>query len=254
MKRGYSWVLLLGISGWAPGALAQDFGTAGQFVLGAERITGIAYDRVKTTTESTTGGTSVKDESTVSSTDVSLLGSGGSFYNSGIALPSSTPRLAFDAFVAPGFSIGGSFIYLRHSGKLEDKIETGATNSSTDRDTPTVNTFLLSPRVGYAAQLSPEFVLWPRAGITYSHYGITSKTQSTNGTSTQESSASLTDVSLEIMAVILAAPHFFVMAGPFMEIPLGGGSSTKTNGETSNIKPDLSYFSVGLSAGLGGYF
>jgi len=64
---------------------------------------------------------------------------------------------------------------------------------------------IFSPRVGYAAQLSPNFAIWPRAGITYSYYRVTAdNTDAASGAKTEDKlTADFTDVSIEFMAAAL---------------------------------------------------
>jgi hypothetical protein len=114
---------------------------------------------------------------------------------------------------------------------------------------------IFSPRLGYAAQLSPNFAIWPRAGITYAYYRLTSdNTDPTTGAKTETKfTADFTDVSLEFMAVALPVPHVAILFGPFIDLPLGGGTKTVDPGVT---QPDstLSYLSFGITAGVAAYF
>ena len=255
--------LTVGACLWSGAGFAQEFGVPGQVVLGAERLTGVYSDHMKSTANTTqvdsNGNTvSEKNEDSTDSTSISLFGMTSVIDDSGITLPSATPRLALDVFVLPGFSVGGSFVYTQRSGSENNKYTPDVNSDSKKQDTPTGSTVMFSPRIGYAAQVSPMFAIWPRAGITYVNYRMTQKSTTSNGTTTityeSKISADFTDVTLELMAVALAVPHFAILVGPYVDLPLGGGVKTTVNGVHQPNMPSLSYWSVGLSAGVAGYF
>ena len=241
---------------WSGVSQAQDFGLPGQVVLGAERLTGVYSDHMKsTTTDTNPDGTSVKMESTTSTTSISLLGVPSTIGDSYMHWPSSTPRLALDVFVAAGLSIGGSFIYLNRAGSVDRKYTPSTAGTNQEEDLPTGSTILFSPRIGYAAQVSPSFAIWPRGGITYVNYRVTEEdTDSQGNRSTYKASADFTSFSLELMAVALPVPHFAILFGPFLDLPLGGSTKITEDGVVRPNSPKLSYWSVGASAGLAGYF
>jgi hypothetical protein len=228
---------------------AQEFGQPGQVVLGAERIMGVYSDHL--TSKSSDGTTETK----LNTTSIALLGMPVALDDSGIAYPSSTPRFALDVFVLQGLSLGGSLIYLNRSGSTDNTLNSGGTSTSTTRDAPTSSTFIFAPRIGYAAQLAPVFAIWPRAGITYAHYKLTSQnTNATGGTTESSTAADFTDISGEVMATFLPVPHVALLVGPYLDIPLGGGSKTVTAGQESTNHPRIHYLSVGLTTGLAAYF
>jgi hypothetical protein len=241
-------------------ARAQDFGLPGQVVLGAERMTGIYSDHLKSTTTTTAGGVTTNQEYKLNSTTFALLGVpmaiGLNSGNSGYVWPTSSPRISADVFVARGFSLGGSFVYLNRSGSNDTTTSLGGASTTTSQDAPTGSSVLFSPRIGYAVQLAPSFAIWPRAGITYAYYHVTVKnTDLTTGVVTENKlSADFTDVSIEVMGVALPVPHVAILFGPFLDLPLGGGTKTVNNGVEQPNPASLSYLSSGISAGLAVYF
>ena len=247
--------ILSGISAFCSGAMAQDFAQPGQVVVGAERLMGLYYDHVKTTSSVGAG------EMTTGTTSIGLFGTPGSVDSTnpgtlnGGPMPSSTPRLALDVFVIPGLSVGTSLIYLNRSGSQDTKATVLGTTLTQTRDTPTTSSFILSPRVGYAAVLSPNFAIWPRAGITYSWYKTTAKDTNAAGATTENKiSADITDISVEVMAAIVPVPHVVLLVGPVLDIPLGGGAKSVNAGTEATDHPSVSYLSVGLTTGLAAYF
>jgi hypothetical protein len=243
-------VCILGIVG-APfrQASAQEFAQPGQVVLGAERIMGVYSDHL---TNKRSDGTS---EAKLNTTSVALIGTAVALDDSGIAYPASTPRFAVDVFVVPGLSLGGSIVYFNRSGSTDSTVNLLGASTTTTSDSPTSATFIFAPRLGYAAQLSPLFAIWPRAGITYAHYKLTSQNTAAAGATTEDTvSADFTDVSAEIMATILPVPHVALLIGPYLDIPLGGGAKTVSAGTELTNHPSLKYLSVGLTTGLAAYF
>jgi hypothetical protein len=259
MKRALG-LSIVGVAGLtAQVAMAQEFGLPGQVVLGAERLTGVYSDHMKTTTTDTPVGITTNETKT-NSTTVALLGIpmsiGDNNNSNSLMRPSSSPRFSVDVFAAPGFSIGGSFMYLTRLGYTSTTTSYGNVSTSGNQDSPTGSSVIFSPRLGYAAQLSPNFAIWPRAGITYSYYRVTTEnTDLTTGAKTDNKlTGDFTDVSIEFMAAALPVPHVAVLFGPFLDLPLGGGSKLVTAGTESAIHPSLSYLSFGITAGLAAYF
>jgi hypothetical protein len=244
---------------WSGAIYAQDFGLPGQVVLGAERLTGVYSDHVKaevtqTITDANGNPVSTRVTTNIDSTTIAFLGTPSTLSDEGIALATSSPRLALDVFVAPGLSLGGSFAYQQRSGAQERVYTPSTLEPGGKRDLPTYSTLSFSPRIGYAVQLSPSFALWPRAGITYSNYRMKQTNNNSNGTSsTDKTSIDFTDVSLEVMAVALAMPHFAILVGPYLDLPLGGGVKATNDGVEQQSSTEVSYWSVGLSLGVAGY-
>jgi hypothetical protein len=243
VKRAICVGLFGAVAAAASAAHAQEFAKGGHVVIAAERLTGVYYEQL--TTEEP--GRRETDHST----RVGLLGMPS---GSAVAGPAATPRLAADVFVIKGLSLGGSIMYLNDSGSNKIERPTQATDNN---DRPTASTFIFSPRIGYALQLADFFAIWPRGGVTYANYRTTDRNPQ-NGpppvVRVTKVSTDFTDISLEFMLAFLPVDHFAVLVGPYFDIPLGGGQKTTVDGALQPVRPDVSYLSVGLSAGIGGFF
>jgi hypothetical protein len=122
----------------ASGGQIDNIGNAGQLVFGAERLTGISFNRF-----GYNGGTGT-------STSIGLLGPFSGENSVG------SPRVGLDYFVIDSVSIGAGLWYAHDSGV---SVAGGSGSGS--------HTFLFAPRVGYAYAFDDTFSVWPRAGITY---------------------------------------------------------------------------------------
>ncbi len=199
----------------------DNIGNAGQFTIAVERMTGLFFDRESV------------PNSTLKTTHLALLGndSGGSI--------SATPRAAFDYFVIDGLSLGGSIAYMSHA-------PSGG---------PSLKTFLFSPRVGYAYAFDNTFSIWPRVAFTYSHQSFSVQAPNSIGQMTlTNASGHFTQLSLEAMLGISPMKNVAFLAGPLIDIGLGGSRSYTdpvTNTEASSSDKLTSF---GLSAGLLVYY
>jgi hypothetical protein len=156
------------------------------------------------TTEQTENGTT--SEESVEQTNIALLGRGNRLFNVlGSAL---FPRLAVDASVGPGVTLGGSLVYDAGWGETESKMTVGGTSITDKEELPEVSWFLLHPRVGYV--VNDAFALWPRAGITYSQLQFTQESEEiVNGvmtTVTREGTISMTDFTVEFLLAASPVP------------------------------------------------
>jgi hypothetical protein len=204
----------------------ENIGNAGQFVIGAERITGVFFDKVKTEPE---GGGEVSD----STTSIALLG------NAGGDGPSSVPRLGFDYLVTDGLSVGGSFVVFSQSGETEP-------DGGDSVDTPSLTSIYFNPRVGYAYAIDDTFGIWPRAGIGFLTF---SGDEGEGGADVSGNSFQLT---LEGNVVVSPFEHFAFIGGPFLDLGLSGSVEREDDGETAEA--DRKYTSYGLAIGIAGYF
>jgi hypothetical protein len=202
----------------------ENIGTQGQFVIGAERLTGIFWDK-----ETSEG---VPDDRTDTSTTIALLA-----HDSGS--PSNVPRLGFDYLVTDGLTIGGS-LYVAH-------ISRSSSQGDADADGPSTTAFYINPRVGYAYAFDDTFGIWPRGGIAY--YSFKQSGPEDENPETTRSGPMLT---LEGNFYISPIQHFAITAGPFLDLGLGGTQETKIG--SASTDGDFKYTSFGLSAGLAAYF
>lgn len=136
--------------------------------------------------------------------------------------PFDMPRLAFDYLVIEHLSIGGSLGY-----------------ASLDADTANdISLFEISPRVGYLYSFGRVVAIWPRGGFTYHSTSVD------NGF--DEKGFAL---SLECPFTFSPANHFAFHIGPSFDVDLFGSR------DPSPInKGDRTYRSVGVNAGLLGWF
>jgi hypothetical protein len=119
----------------APVASAQRFGSPGSVAISVERLFGASYALVS-------GGSNIST--------ISLLGPGG--LEAGVA-PYSIPRLAVDAFLEGGLTLGLGAEFAR----MSEALGTGAD----------LKVFGIHPRVGFLVPLDGALAFWPRAGVSY---------------------------------------------------------------------------------------
>jgi len=188
-------------------AAAAAFGEAWHYAISLERAVG--YDHV-----SLTQGSYGKDSGTVNgksttASNFSLFG----VPNTGALAAFSFPRVAFDLFVAPNFSIGIGL------GALY-----GSSSATPSGDLTTTHSFtglLAAPRVGYALNLATAITLWARGGISY----VYSKVET--GGALGPTSSRLVAATIELPVVFTVLPRLALTAGPTLDITFsghGGGS------------------------------
>jgi hypothetical protein len=170
-----------------PRARAQDRSDAGRGVrFGAPGTVALAAERLF-------GVTQAIQSNGPDITTLSLLGPGGTEIGSA---PYSVPRLAFDAFLAGGLTLGIGAQYAH-------------TSSGGAIDVLGVN-----PRVGWAPASDGGLALWPRAGLSYVRL------------SDDVRSSYLLALSLELQLVIPAAQHVAFAVSPTFDV---GVASTSRN-------------------------
>lgn len=194
---------------------AERINDAGRFVVSGERLFGVAWEKET----ASVGG---MDESE-SVTGISLLS------KQPEPNPFSLPRIAFDYFVANGLSLGGSVGYATLSASISGDM-------AADSDGPSLHTWLLSPRIGYAYMFNDDVGLWPRLGITYAN-------QSVSGSA--ESGGHFVALSAEVPLAITPVPHTLITIAPTLDWAFSGS----TGGAS-----DVHAIGLGLHAGLGIWF
>jgi hypothetical protein len=203
---------------------AAYFGEGHNVVVSAERLFGYVHSSEKLTANGT--------DQTTSSDNFSLLANPLSF----LAVY-STPRLAIDVFVADRFSLGASASFFTVS-----QSQTGSTTS------PSLTGFMFAPRFGYAVALGPAASLWPRLGFTFAHLSDDS------GSGTPGTDQSLYAFTVELPFVFTIGQHFFLSAMPFLDLGVGGSTSTPTGITGMSMSVDEKLTDVGLTTALGGFF
>ncbi len=229
---------VLAIASSASAEPLDQFGARGQFIISADRLSPLfSYTRVK---QDQGGG----DTTTTSTTSISLLWTGEpqDFYD--------IPRLGLDYVIAPSITVGGSLFATLPLSASRSTTNNGVTTSRDGAKTTFVG---VGARAGYVLPLSHGISFWPRGGLSYSRESITNPiTQQDNQTSTSVSQFAL---SLEPIFVIEPTPHFGVMLGPVLDLPLSGTQHSEfTNGPmTVSTDTDTSQLHFGITAGILGW-
>jgi len=226
----------------------DNIGNAGQIVFGVERVTGVFFDRDKTDWQA--GG--VDREETQSTTTFGLFGMNAAPSDSGLPTPSSVPRLALDYLVTDGFSLGGSLAFISHSADLDSVV--GGNESSTDAGTLTM--FYVNPRLGYAFPFDETFGLWPRLGVAFASRHAEAEVVDPDDPLTRvtfESTITNWQFTVDAMLIISPFSHFAILAGPYLDLGLGG-SSESTIGSAAPDERNANLLSFGLSIAIAGYY
>ena len=213
MQRTVTWTLVFVMAAIAGEAAAAEpeLGDRGRFTLSAERLFGYVHS----TTDTTIGGGIQTTESTDSFT--LLTNPAGGLYTG-----YGWPRIAFDAFVARGVSLGGSL---------------GIAHVAPDQG-DSITGFLVAPRVGYALHLGSRLALWPRLGFTFAQ--VSTNPAGAGADITVKAYA----VTLEAPLAIFLAPRVALHLGPAFDLGVGG--STSAGGAST----DSSTNDFGVYAGL----
>jgi hypothetical protein len=219
------------------------FGKGMQLVLSADRLFGLSFTSMSEEPE-TGGGTT-----TISRTNIAMFWPPLSVETYS---PYVTPHLGFDVVVPGGFTVGGSLGFVSGTGKT--KVESSA-GGSVEQDDGTLTILAVAPRVGFAVPLTSFIAFWPRVGGTI--YSISSESTGQGATpTTNKTSLTGIGLNLEPMFVLSPADHFGIVAGPVVDIPLTGKSSTTRTPAVGVQQPDtnVKFMNFGLTVGLLGYF
>ncbi len=222
-----------------------------RFIVSVERATSVLAWAGTTTITNTSfnqfGDPTTSDQEVESSgTDVSFLG--GNTENN----PFAIPRVAFDAMLNSGLTLGGSLTYLTSSSKAEIPSDLDPTVKTTV-DGPTRSTFILSPRIGVMLKASPTVGIWLRGGIT--RVSVTSETKRSiddvDGTRevTTTGTGTFVNVSLDPQLVLMPVPHVGITLGAAVDIGASGTYKFETSGSPSQ-EVDQTLSSYGATAGL----
>jgi hypothetical protein len=224
----------------------ENIGQRGQFIFGVERITGLFFDSQKISY--TDDETDEEYEHTFKATTLGLLGVDASS-------PSALPRLALDYVVASGFTVGGSVMLstrgLSSSGSGGQKPPAPHTAGSDG------HTLLGAVRIGFAYPFDSTFAIWPRGGFSYasSTSEITGTDPSTGeSTGTFESRVGFGNLNLELLGALSPIKHIVVLAGPYVDVGLGGSYSVYDSAGTEIDKRGANLTSFGLLVHAAGYY
>jgi len=233
----------------------DNIGNGGGIVIGAERLAGV-YHTTNTVTikeEQNIGGTPVtsESESKSSTTTVALFGHDP-------ASPTEIPRLALDYFVVDGFSMGGSFSFMRNAIEIESKQTTsvgGSSQSSSNGEgRVTQQAFVFHPRLGYAVAFNEYVGIWPRAGFSYTHIERREAAFPTEPGVEQKTTITLTNLTLEGLLFVSPFSNFAFVGGPFADIGLGGSAEFESNQGFQLPDGDNRVSAFGFIVGVAGYF
>jgi hypothetical protein len=224
----------------------ENIGQSGQFIFGVERITGLFFDTQ--TIKYTDQETNNEYQHEFKATSFGLLGVDS---NS----PSALPRFALDYVVASGFTVGGSVVLSTRSLSIE------GTGGQPPPAPPTAGsdglTLLGGARVGYAYAFDSTFAVWPRAGLSYSSSTseVTGRDPNTGvATGTYEYRVRFGNLNLELLGALSPIKHIILLAGPYLDLGLGGGYSVYDSAGTEIDKRSANLTSFGLLVHAAGYY
>jgi hypothetical protein len=216
------------------------------FLLGVERITNVLSWSVTENAQVTSANNNFGSSPTTvelkrSGTDVSFLGSGGISTN-----VFGVPRVALDAMLGNGFTLGGSLSYMTFD--TEHEVSDGTTKAS--RDDGSASVFIFAPRIGVMIPTSPFVGIWLRAGVSRiavsSEANLFSSVSGQQVTSTVTSTQTLVDLTLDPQLVINPVPHVGITLGALLDIGVSGTFETSGTGPTQ----DVTASSYGVTGGL----
>jgi hypothetical protein len=215
MKRTV-FALAFGIAafGVSARASAQELGTKGDAIFGAERIFGIRGEH------EFIDNPAPADDTDITTTTISL----------GFArtrVPYNLPRIAFDYMIIDRLSLGGALLYSNADAELDGGGDIGVTD------------FELSPRVGFLYMFGKVVGIWPRGGFSY---------HSTSSQDPPEFHAWTLAFNAECMFPIVIAPHFGFLVGLAFDQSLTGNLDPENGPDR-----DISMRSIGLQVGLFGW-
>ncbi|MGC4088159.1 MAG: hypothetical protein QM756_09715 [Polyangiaceae bacterium] len=168
--------------------------------------------------------------------------------------PYQVPRVGVDVDVWRGLTVGGTIGFYAEGGSHETQNGNGVT---TTRDSPSVRSFLFTPRVGYGLHITPWLAFWGRLGITYYNLHTVDDEPMGQNPRSEKTTDSGLGVDLEPLFVFLPVPHLGFSVGPYADLPLSGSRSRSVtqNGVTMTPPDDkLKYTEFGLTLGMHGYF
>jgi len=229
--------LSIAVVGLATRASAQTpddgptVGDPGHWAISVDRAFGFDYLQSKPTMNGVSEGTA-------SNTTFALFGNPAA----GAASAFSFPRLAFDAFVGSGVSVGAG-LGLFHISQHLDASTAGMTAAIDESATG----FIVAPRIGYAARLNPLVAVWPRLGVSVI-YASSSDTPSGGG-SQETTSVYAVAVTAEVPFVFTLAPHAVVTLGPTFDYSFAGKTTLSAPGVASQ-STDEHLLEFGIQAGL----
>jgi hypothetical protein len=222
MKKLASLTLALGLVSLSGVAQAQEFGTQGRAVFGAERLFGVTWSHHWLRTQNPAQPDPVEDN-----TEVSFL-----WHQPANIF--SAPRVTFDYFVIDHLSVGGTLAYASWTTSHPNEVPRPADTSNSQ--------FAFMPRVGYAYMFGSVVGIWPHGGLMY-HSG---SFDDGNGRTDKGSGFAF---DLDALFVFAITPHFGFTVGPTFDVDLGGSHTVTPPG----VSQDEHFRQFGIQAGLLGW-
>ena len=226
---------------------AERFGSKGQVILGADRLSPLlSYSSTSTTVnQPLPGGATFEATTTVKTTSSAILwgGSPSVIYN--------IPRFALDVAVIDHLTLGGAIWgYFTFGSSTESPGNNGVTVSV---DNPKTTIFGVYPRIGYVLNFTDVFAFWPRGGFSITDVHTTNEPNGRNTVTTTDTPFAL---HLEPLFAITPIEHVGFTLGPVVDIPLFGAHSvttTQPNGVSTSTDGSFKPFQFGIMAGLLAY-
>jgi hypothetical protein len=221
---------------------AEQFGDNGTVAIGVDRMFGYVSYTYQYDTTGTTGVTPVTTTTSHESTtsNFSLLGRALGY------TVMQVPRLSIDVALGPGVTLGGSIMYDHYS-------TTNKTAGQESPDKPSTGVWLLSPRVGFAKMFTPQFGIWPRAGILYVHSSNSSSyPDATGATITSTNSMSSLYFTLDANLILMPVSHFGFTLGPTVDYSLSHSTSSSPPALVSQTNEKD--HAIGVQAGIFAWF
>jgi len=217
----------------AAGARPEGLGQKGHVVLGVGRLFGYYSWSAKYDLEESDGINPPEEKA--SGSGLGLLRPGVGTSGAGVTgNPYAVPYVGLDVFVLRGVSLGGAFGTASDSGDSDESPETGATG--------------LHARVGFATMVGSVVAIWPRLGLSFAW--ASTKAAVVDDVRV-ETSVAYTDLTVEVLVVIVPVEHVGLTVGPVLDLPLSGGVEVAS---INKARGDASYSNFGLAAGLVAYF
>ena len=213
MKKDVCALTFVAAFGVLAHAEAQQLGTKGDAIFGAERIFGIRGERY------TIDNPAPAEDTEIDTTSITFGFARTQDFTYNI------PRIAFDYMIIDKLSIGGALLYSNLD--VEDE----------DGDDASIADFEISPRVGYLHMFGDVIGIWPRGGLSY------------HSTSLENSFHATTfALNIECMFPIVVRQHFGFLVGLAFDQSLTGNVDPDDGPDM-----DLMMRSIGLQAGMFGW-
>lgn len=236
---------------------AHGLGEKGQLILTADRLVPLFSYTYASTTDTQNG---IELTRSRSGTGLSLLLGRNIGSESDFTVPVNVhtiPRVAFDITVIPRLTLGAAIAFgFGLGGTIKNDNLNGNQRTTQESDAPTATAIGVAPRVGYILPLTEMFAFWPRGGVGIYSVSIATERVENNGVVRVKDSDTILSLDIDPQFALVPFEHFFIHAGPLLNVPLTGTRShSETRGTQRTTRDvDISLMHFGLSAGLGGWF